>query len=76
MCRQEGYLQNSVDWKLVKGDMKSFNWSEIIKYPRLVSSLNEVLLLVKSNISFPNGRLWSEREISIGLNTGVSWLTA
>ena len=26
-------------------------------------------------IEFPSGRLWSEREISLGLMTGVSLLT-
>ena len=30
-CRREVYLENSVDWELVKGDAKSINRNEIIR---------------------------------------------
>ena len=46
VCRQEVYLKNSVDWELVRGDVKDLDWIEIIRSPWPVSSLNEVLLRV------------------------------
>ena len=46
MCRQEVYLNNSVDWKPVKMNVKGFNWNEIIRFPYPVSLLNEALLRV------------------------------
>ena len=44
VCRQEVYLKNSVDWELVRGDVKSLDWNEIIRSPCSVSSLNKALL--------------------------------
>ena len=33
VCRHEVYLKNSVDWKLVRGDVKGLNWNGIIRSP-------------------------------------------
>ena len=58
---------NSVDWVLVRGDVKGLNWNELIR-------LNEALLrIIKHRVT--SGQLWSERETSIDLITGVSRLT-
>ena len=46
VCRQEVYLKYSVDWLLVRGDVKDLNWNEISKSSCPVSSLNEALLNV------------------------------
>ena len=44
VCRQEVYLKNSVDWELVRGDVKGLNWNEIIRFPCSVSMLIEAVL--------------------------------
>ena len=46
VCRQEVHLKNSVDWELVRGDVKSLNRNEIIRSLCPVSSLNEALLRI------------------------------
>ena len=46
VCRQEVYLKNSVDWDLVRRDVKGPNWNEITRFPCPISSLNESLLRV------------------------------
>ena len=49
VCRQEVYRKNSVNWELVKGDVKGPNWNGIIKSPCPRSSLHEALLRVIRN---------------------------
>ena len=34
--RQEVYLTKSVDWELVRGDVKSLHWNGIIRSPCLI----------------------------------------
>ena len=49
VCRQEVYLKNSVDWELVRKDVKSLHWNGIIKSPCPVSLLNKALLRVSKD---------------------------
>ena len=56
VCRQEVYLKSSVNWQLVKEDVKDLNWNEIIRFPCPVSSLNESLLRILRD-RFLSGRL-------------------
>ena len=47
LCKQEAYLKYYVDEELVTGDVKGFNWNDIIKFPcPVLSSLNEVIVLL------------------------------
>ena len=46
MCIQEICLNNSVDWDLVRGDVKCLNWNAMISPSCPVSLLNEALLHV------------------------------
>ena len=46
VCGQEVYLKNSVDWKLVRGDVNGFDLNEIIRFPCPASLLNEAFLRV------------------------------
>ena len=46
MCRQEVYLKNYVDWKLVRGVVKVLIWIGIISSNCSLSLINEALLRV------------------------------
>ena len=46
MCGLEAYLKNSVEWELVREDVKGLSWNEVVTSPFPVSSLNEALLRV------------------------------
>ena len=46
VCRQEVNLKQSVNWELVRREVKSLNWNGIIRPSCPVSSLNEALLRV------------------------------
>ena len=52
VCRQVVYLKNSVDWKLVRGDVTCLNWNGILRFPCPASALNEALFRVLG-IDFP-----------------------
>ena len=58
-------------WELVDRDVMGLNWNGIIRSSCPVLSLNEALLCVLRDI-VPKRRLWSEREIRLGLMTDVS----
>ena len=67
-------MKNSVDWELVRGDVKGFDWNEIVRFPCPVSSVSEAMLLVlRDRVS--KRMIWSEQAISLGLMIGLSWLT-
>ena len=51
VCRQKIYLENSVDWQLVRGDEKDLNWNGIFRFPCPALSQNAALLRVFRNIS-------------------------
>ena len=42
--RQEVYIKNSVNWKLVRGDVKGLNWNRVIRSPCPVLSLKQALV--------------------------------
>ena len=44
VCREDAYLKNSVEWELVRGDVKGLSWNEIIMSSCPLSTLNEALL--------------------------------
>ena len=48
--RLEVYLNNSVDWEMVREDPKCVNWNRAIRSSCPVSSLNETLLRVIRDI--------------------------
>ena len=73
VCRQEVYFKNSVDWMLVRADVKDFNWNGIIRSPCPVLSLNEELLRVIRDRVL-SGQLLLEQEISLSWMIGVAWL--
>ena len=68
VCRQEVYPKNSVDWELIRGDVKGLNWNEFIRF----SLARHCCVLLA--IEFTSGQLWSEQETSLGLMTDVPWL--
>ena len=74
VCMPEVYLQNSVDWELVREDVEDINWNRIFRYPCPVSSLNEALL--RGIREFSSGQLWLSGRLysSLGLMTGAPWL--
>ena len=49
LCRQKVYLKNSVDWELLRGDVKGLNWNNIIRSPWPTSTSNKALLCVIRN---------------------------
>ena len=49
VCRQAVFLKNSVNWQLVRENVKSLNWNEILSFPCPLLSLNGALLRVIRN---------------------------
>ena len=47
--KQEVYLENFVDWELVRRDVKGLNLNVIIRSPCPALSLNEALLRIIRN---------------------------
>ena len=52
VCRQEVYLKKSVNWELVRGDVKGLNFNEIIWFLCLTSSPKDALLrIIRDRVS-------------------------
>ena len=72
--RQEVCLNNSVYWEVVRRDVKGLNWTGIIRFICLVSSVNEALLRIIKDRAL-KGTIAVRTGDKPWLITGVSWLT-